>query len=244
MVNGHIGAIESIADNSAIRTYAWKDRDEAPRGYTQGMALGYARVFCKLNGGDAAAAEMAKADTGDAQRDALAHYAAIFQELGMDNSAPGVDTLRHLFVLLMGLGMRESSGQHCEGRDMSADNTDAETCETGLFQFSYDSRTESPLLPPLIQAYSGKQDFLATFRKGVTCSPSSWRNWGVGPGVAFQQLAKQCPAFAVEYAAVLLRNDRGHFGPINRHKAEVVAAADTLFREVETYLSANGITSI
>jgi hypothetical protein len=56
------------------------------------------------------------------------------RELGMDNSADGVDTLRHLFALQLGLGMRESSGQYCCGRDMSADNVSAETCEAGLFQ--------------------------------------------------------------------------------------------------------------
>lgn len=38
----------------------------------------------------------------------------------------GTDTLRQLFVLLIGLGMRESSGQYCEGRDRSASNVTAE----------------------------------------------------------------------------------------------------------------------
>ena len=46
--------------------------------------------------------------------------------------------LRRLFVLLMGLGMRESSGQYCEGRDRSAHNTSADTAEAGLFQVSFD----------------------------------------------------------------------------------------------------------
>ena len=35
--------------------------------------------------------------------------------LGMDNSNDGADTLRHVFALLMGLGMRESSGVYVHG---------------------------------------------------------------------------------------------------------------------------------
>ena len=31
-------------------------------------------------------------------------------------------------------GMRESSGQHCCGRDISADNVTADTAEAGLFK--------------------------------------------------------------------------------------------------------------
>jgi hypothetical protein len=62
--------------------------------------------------------------------------------------------------------------------------------------------------------------------------------------VGFQQLAKECPAFAVEYAAVLLRNRRRHFGPINEKKAELKSDADALFRQVEAYLGANGVTAI
>ena len=35
----------------------------------------------------------------------------------MRNDVSGIDTLRHLFVLMIGLGMRELSGRYCEGRD-------------------------------------------------------------------------------------------------------------------------------
>lgn len=244
MPNPHIAAIEAIGSASEIRSYAWKNRGRAPLGYVQGMALGYARMFCKLNAGDAAALEAAKAETADASKDALAHFRPEFAALAMSNQQAGSTTLRHLFVLLMGLGMRESSGRHCEGRDMSAQNVQAETCETGMFQFSYNSRTASPRLPELIQAYSGRKDFLTTFRKGVTCDSNSWANYGSGPGADFQKLAKECPAFAVEYAAVLVRNRLGHFGPLKTKKAELKPAADALFQQVEQYLQANGVTSI
>jgi hypothetical protein len=244
MSNSHIQAIEALAAGSAIRAYSWKNRGRSPLGYVQGMALAYARIYCKLAQNDPAALEMAKAQTADASRDALAHYAPEFQALGMSNSNAGADTLRHLFVLLIGLGMRESSGRHCEGRDMAAQNVQAETCETGLFQFSYNSRTASPLLPRLIQSYAGRRDFLSPFRRGVACDSDSWANHGTGPGAEFQQLAKQCPAFAVEYGAVLLRNRRRHFGPINTKKAELRREADALFQDVRAYVEANGVTAI
>lgn len=244
MANPHVAAIEAIGFAAEIRSYSWKNRGPSPLGYVQGMALGYARMFCKLNSKDAAALEAAKANTADAATDALSHFQPEFAALGMSNSEAGATTLRNLFVLLMGLGMRESSGRHCEGRDMSAQNVQAETCETGLFQFSYDSRSASPRLPELIQGYSGRTDFLPTFRKEVTCNAASWASYGTGPGADFQKLAKECPAFAVEYAAVLVRNRRKHFGPLNTKKAELMPAAAALFDQVQAYVEANAVTEI
>ena len=61
--------------------------------------------------------------------DVLAWYDPQFRAAGMENAVSGADTLRHLFVLLFGLGMRESSGRYCAGRDTSANNTDADTAE-------------------------------------------------------------------------------------------------------------------
>ena len=87
-------------------------------------------------------------------KDCLAWYNQEFLDLCMDNRADGADTLRHLFVLLTGLGMRESSGRYCEGRDMAALNTTAETAEAGLFQTSYNARFGDPLLPELFAKYS------------------------------------------------------------------------------------------
>jgi hypothetical protein len=128
-----------IAEQSPIVSFRWKDRGVAPRGYIKGMSLVYARVYCKVKGGDLGALEMAKTESGNPDRDALTWYAATFADLGMDNHAAGPDTLRHLFVLLIGLGMRESSGRHCEGRDRSASNVTADTAEAGLFQTSFNA---------------------------------------------------------------------------------------------------------
>lgn len=208
------------------------------------MAFAFARCYCKLKASDPAAVEMAKAATGDAAKDALAHYQAEFAALGMSNAAAGAVTLRHLFALMLGLGMRESSGKHCEGRDMSADNPTGETAEAGLFQFSYNLRSASSLLPTLIADYAGKSDFQEIFSAGVTCKAASWKNWGNGPGVPFQDLAKKCPAFAVEFAAVGLRNRRKHWGPINKKAAEVRLDSATLFKDVQAFIDADGITRV
>src|SRR5206468_1091259 len=58
-----IDQITQIAANSDIARFKWKDRGVASSGYIKGMAVVYARVFCKLKAGDAAASEMAKANS-------------------------------------------------------------------------------------------------------------------------------------------------------------------------------------
>ena len=118
------------------------------------------------------------------------------QSFGFTNDSAGPDTLRHLFVLLMGLGMRESSGKHCEGRDRSAHNTTAETAEAGLFQTSFNARNASPLLPTIFAGYrANPSGFLEIFKEGVRCSTTSLENFGSGDGEEFQRLSKACPAF-------------------------------------------------
>ena len=190
-------------------------------------------LFCACSVLWAAATEMAKANTGNATKDALAWYAQIFQNAGMSNEAAGVNTLRHLFVLLIGLGMRESSGRYCEGRDRSANNTGANTAEAGMFQVSFDARSASPLLPQLFQQYSANPSgFVDVFKEGVKCTASDLQNFGTGPGRDFQRLCKECPAFAAEFAAVGLRNIRQHWGPIIKKAAEVRPEANLMLTQV------------
>ncbi len=226
--SGTIDQIIQIAAVSDITRYQWKNRGVAPAGYIKGMAMMYARIYCKLKAGDAAATEMAKANTTDDTRDALAWYNQQFVTAGMDNSTAGVDTLRHLFVLLIGLGMRESSGKNCAGRDQSASNTTADTAEAGLFQTSFNARSASPLLPQLFTRYANSTDFLDIFKEGVHCGSSNLDNFGTGDGKEFQCLSKECPAFAVEFTAVALRNCRKHWGPINEKTAEIRSESDTM----------------
>jgi nicotinamide mononucleotide (NMN) deamidase PncC len=104
-----VEAICEMAINSAIAVYNWNDRGQSPPGFIQGMAVAYGCAF-----------------------DVLSWCASTFNALGMSNETAGIDTLRHVYVFLIGLGMRESSGRHCEGRDMSASNTSSDTAEAGL----------------------------------------------------------------------------------------------------------------
>jgi hypothetical protein len=234
-----IQRIRDAARQSSVGAIDWADRGQSPKGYVEGMAVAFARVLCKLGNADAAAVAMAVADRGDASTDALTHYAAEFATLGMSNDAAGRDTLRHLFVLMMGLGMRESSGRYCEGRDRCADNTTADTAEAGLFQASYDAHTADPLLTPMFVAYrANPSGFVDIFKQGVTCSAKDLENFGDGDGRDFQDLAKKCPAFAAEFAALALRHRRKHWGPINARAAELKQECDDLFRQVQAIVDA------
>jgi hypothetical protein len=236
-----IGTIVGIAARSALARFNWKHRRGiAPLGYVKGMAVVFARVLCKLKDADPAATEMAKANTGNAHRDALAFYDDIFRTAGMANDVSGRDTLRHLFVLMIGLGMRESSGRYCEGRDRSASNTTAETAEAGLFQTSFDARTASSLLPELFRQFSRMPaGFKEIFQEGVRCKAADLANFGSGPGRDFQRLSKESPGFAVEFAGVALRNIRTHYGPINRKEAQVVRECEDLLLEVQNAVEAS-----
>jgi len=230
-----IARISHIASTSTIASYKWANRGRAPAGYIKGMAVSYAKIYHELAAGNGYAIEMAKAMTGDASKDALKHYDEIFQQAKMDNTKAGPDTLRHLFVLMLGLGMRESSGKHCEGRDRSANNTTAETAEAGLFQTSFNARHASPLLPKLFAEFmkNPSPSYIDVFKEGVHCKDSNLENFGEGDGRDFQKLSKDCPFFALQFAAIGLRNIRRHWGPINRRDAEVKPDADAMFKEVQ-----------
>lgn len=234
--------ITDLAAGSAIASFAWPGRGRAPLGYTKGMALVFAKVYCKFRAGDAAAVEMAKANTGVADTDALAHLAAEFTAAGMDNSVAGADTLRHLFVLLMSLGMRESSGKYCQGRDLGASNTAADTAEAGLFQTSFNARGAHATMPQLFTQYKANPEgFVDVFKEGVTCTAANLKNWGTGDGQEYQRLSKAAPAFHTEFTAVGLRNRRRHWGPINMKTVELRAEADQLLRQVQDLVDAQNL---
>jgi len=239
---GPIATITGIAARSAIARFDWPGRGVAPIGYIKGMAVVFARVLCKLRAGDDAAVEMAKRNTGNASKDVLAHYDSVFHDLGMNNDVAGPDTLRHLFVLMVGLGMRESSGKFCEGQDRSApENQTAEKAEAGLFQTSFDARSASPLLPQLFARFTANPAGLVDiFKEGCPrCTAKNLENFGTGPGRDFQKLSKESPAFAAEFAAVTLRNLRNHYGPINTRAARVMPDCDAMLREVQGFVEAS-----
>jgi N-acetylmuramoyl-L-alanine amidase/Putative peptidoglycan binding domain len=235
-----IDQLTKMASTSDIARFSWKDRGKAPAGYIKGMALAFGRAYCKFKANDPAALDMASKNSGDQARDALAWYDDVFGTAGMSNDASGADTLRHLFVLLTGLGMRESSGQYCAGRDTTANNTTADTAEAGLFQVSFDAAKASPLLPKIFAQYKANPSgFIDVFKEGVRCSAADLQNFGTGDGEAFQRLCKECPAFAAEFAAVGLRHIRKHWGPIIRKQAQVRPECDALLRQIQAAVDAS-----
>jgi hypothetical protein len=162
-----IDAICDLAMSSPIATYQWRDRGQMPPGYTQGMALAFSTVLRKFLAGDGPALEMAKANTQDDETDVLAWYANEIGELNIETDKAGTDVLRTLFVVLMGLGPRESSGRHCEGRDMSAENVESDTAEAGLFQTSWNINTCSDQIQTIVDQYSGGTP-LCSYTSGTT----------------------------------------------------------------------------
>jgi hypothetical protein len=205
-----------------------------PMGYTQGVALSFALAQTWLIEGDPAASRMARADTGNRDKDVLAWYTDQFNDLDMDNSRSGVDTLRHLFALILGLGPRESSGRYCEGRDLSADNVAADTAEAGMFQTSWNIRSADSTIEPLLALYWENPDgFLLTWQNGVKPDKDDLDNFGSGHGAKYQFLSKYAPAFHVMVTALGLRSLRQHWGPINREEVELKAEADDLLRQVQ-----------
>jgi uncharacterized protein (TIGR02594 family) len=230
-----IPTIVQVAENSAIARYSWSGRGVAPKGYTAGVALCFALAVTRLGMGGTDAATMAQKDRNNPDKDALSWYRSKFQALGMDNSRDSVDTLRHLFVMMLGLGMRESSGRYCEGRDMSASNVQSDTAEAGMFQTSWNIRSCSSEIPPMLPQYwSNPNGFLKQFQDGVSPDSNDLGNFGTGDGAKYQFLSKFAPAFHAMVTAIGMRYLRQHWGPINRNEVELRKDADTMLREVQT----------
>lgn len=138
------------------------------------------------------------------------------------------------FTIGLGLGMRESSGAYCVGWDTSAGSRRPSSAgEAGVFQTSYDSINASPVLRKLYDEYRSAPErcYLDTFKEGAQCRAQSIL--GTGAGAEFQAFNKSCPAFATEYAMVLLRVLRSHFGPINRRAAELRPECDAMLSDVQ-----------
>ena len=229
-----------IATNSGVMQYSWSGRDYAPPGYVKGVALCFDRSLTRLRKGEDFGIEMAKADTNDYKHDAISWLGTAFEAVGMQNNKPGEHVLRHLYVLILALGLRESSGKYCEGRDMSARNISADSCEAGAWQTSWDIHPRVALLPKLFAEYNAANapdGYLNIFAEGVTCGKSSWECYGSGTGYDFQRLSKFNPAFACETAALGLRSQRSHWGPINRKEVElkkkIATMADEMFSQIQ-----------
>jgi hypothetical protein len=238
--------IQVISAGSKCASYYWKERGHAPQAYTTGLALVFARGVCQSSRADVKIVSAGRISPGrDAdQTDALNWYDSVFRGLNLSNDKDGVDTLRHAYTLLLGLGMQESSGKYCAGRDRSANFDSADSAEAGAFQTSWGASKTNATLPKLFDRYSRDRSgcLLDVFSKGVSCSAWDARTWGEGTGADWQKLTKACPAFAAEYAAVLLRTSggsKGEFGPLRHKKAEVRLECDSMLVEVQTFVESH-----
>lgn len=238
--------IAAIAANSSCARVDWQGRGVAPKAYMRGMALVFARAVCQADRADVQVVSSARATPGPENNkiDALAWYDAQFGAVGMSNATAGVDTLRHAYTLLIGLGMRESSGQFCVGRDRSANFISADSAEAGLFQTSFGARTKHATMSALYEKYKADQSacLLDTFKRGVSCPAKDAENFGAGEGNRWQQLTKTCPAFATEYAAVLIRvhgGSNGEFGPLRKRAAEVKPVCDAMLKQIQDLVRSN-----
>lgn len=219
--------IFKIVDNSPSCTkYFWKDRGRAPLAYIKGMALMYARQVCGK--GTEFIKQKKVVGTYDyygkkyAQRDGLTYYGIEGNEL-------------NTYTFLIGLGMRESSGKYCEGRDKSMSYVKHYEAEAGLFQIAYVAKTFNTEMMPIYEKYkAGKKSCeLETFKEGVKCSSYDAINHGEGAGVAWQDLTKKCPAFATEWGALMVRSMYTHFGPIKSKQVEFKNECRDMLKSVE-----------
>jgi hypothetical protein len=217
--------IADIAAGSACARHDWTGRGRPAIGYIKGMALAYAKSFCEVRRDAGGAAPVIAGPLQSTPNDALDHYGI--------GGVTSIDRLRATYTLLIGLGMRESSGKTTEGRDTTVRHPTAENAEAGLFQVSHDSINVHPVLRQLQSDYAQHPEAcaLSAFMEGLGGRPQP--DVGTGAGAEFQSFTKACPAFAAEYAGVMIRVDATHFGPINRKEAEFEPSCQAMLQEVE-----------
>jgi hypothetical protein len=190
---------------------------------------------------------MSRAKGQDHLVDAFSWYENQYGSKNLDITTPGAAALKATYTLLIGLGMRESTGRHCKGYYAEAPGKTADTASAGLFQTSHNSLYFTSRkngfsehhLQNLYDEYSAnpEQCFLEVFSQGVSCTTQE--PIGSGAGARFQQFTKDCPAFAAEYAAIMLRVARRHYGPIGRREAELNTACTDLLDSIEKQIEAN-----
>jgi uncharacterized protein (TIGR02594 family) len=231
--------ISDRAARSAIAKYPWEGRGVTPMGYAKGMALAWAIAVTDLSAGEDWADVMAAGASGDPDSDVLSYYKDHLRELDWDCSRASIDTMRALWCILWALGPRESSGNHFCGRDQSADNTDADTCEAGAWQWSWNLATSSDTIGDLMDEYwADPSSFLEQWNEDGNTDAGNIENYGSGTGARSQWLSKYCPVFSALVTAVGLRKRRNHWGPINRDELdwEGVEICDELLTQVQSIM--------
>jgi hypothetical protein len=239
--------IAAIAAQSSCSRVNWTHRGLAPLSYVQGVALVCAKAVCQATRPDVLVVSAARGPSGQQSdhTDALAWYQSQFSAHGMSNESSGLDTLRHVYTLLISLGMQESSGKYCVGRDRSENFSTADSAEAGLLQTSWGAHSRQSALPGLFIHYRADPAacWLSAFQSpDIQCSEWDAQTWGTGEGAEWQRWTKECPAFAVEYGAVVMRVDggaKGEFGPLRSHAAEIRRECDSMLSEVQKAVQSN-----
>jgi hypothetical protein len=264
-----LSAITSIVDNSGISKISWENgsRGHAPYGYYYGMALCYAQMYQRSKSEDPIIAEIAKPLGIPISKDTLSKWNLEFEKIGLNNDSEQ-NRLRNVFILMFGLGMMESSGRYCCGWDrgkltgwgkpskiIPLSEISANNSEAGLFQTSYDVFNSMPLeiektLLQIIQRYKGGEDgFLEYFSKGAYCGILDGENVGKGKGFEFQKLAKESPAFTVEFNALAIRYTASHWNPIikigdSKDGLQLKLEVNNLLLKVEDYVDDNTVAYV
>jgi hypothetical protein len=239
-----VASICSILDHSVIAQYRWKQRGQAPSAYLRGMGLAYLLAQSKLSS-EPMANTMAAPWDGENKNDILHFSTNDFSLTGLDNSGSDQDRLRHLFSLLIGLGMRESSGRWCEGRDQTVANQTADSAESGLFQTSWDIRYTTPAAKELLRIYQQREDkFAPIFKTDIHPVEGDLEIIGTGDGATYQRVAKEKPTFSVFLAALGLRSNCRHWGPVIRHEAEIRAEADEYLQTIANHARAQNLYTV
>lgn len=228
--------ITQLTQGTSCASYSWKNRGRAPAAYMAGMAITFARSLCRQRANESTAKLMASKNSNNGDKDALTWFESAFDARNLEIDVSGSETLRSLYTLGIGLGMRESSGKYCEGYDVSGGARNSSEAESGLFQTSYNSAGASSELRTIYNEYKNDRSkcFLNNFKSGVSCPARGYI--GTGEGLEFQKLAKSCPAFATEYAMITLRVLRKHYGPLNRKEAEINTSCSHMLERVQDYV--------
>ena len=154
-------------------------------GFLVGMALMYARIYCRLSKGDLFATEMSKVPVSPAIKDAAGRNLDALDQFDLEfttgrtgnpqsamNGKPGFNitdhsagkaTLRKVFTILFGLGMQESLGDYSVGFNLDAGETaatkEAAVSEAGAFQISHSIGVANPgNIKDLYTIYTELQD--------------------------------------------------------------------------------------
>lgn len=227
--------INKIVVGSSCSKYAFGNRGPAPKGYLKGVVVSYARTLCLYNSPNKTYAGAIGKVLGTDAADALTHYGF--------NADTGGERIKQTYTLLIGLGLRESSGQYGTGWDRSKlpeIQPSANNSETGLFQVSYDNNSKMPDSAALYLTYKAQPDkcSLDIFKEGASAVQQDF----VGKpsaGYDFQYFMRYCPALQVDYAAAGIRVNRKQWGPLNRKEAEYYKPCEQMLSQVEAVLTCN-----